>query len=65
MCVPRGLVVKLSPGAPKGPSWNLGSIFFSSLLFFFSSFFSFSFHLVFILGGTVLLCFCIQLTIFD
>ena len=50
--VARGLVVKLSPGAPKGPSSNLGMqdlfffasfLFFSFLVFFFF-FFSFSFH---------------------
>ena len=46
MCVPRGLVVKLSPSALKGPSSNLGSTFFSLLLFFsfLLFFFSFSFH---------------------
>ena len=59
--VPRGLVVKHSPDAPKGTNSNPGK---TSLLFF-SSFFSFSFRLVFILGTTGLLCFYIQLTIFD
>ena len=38
VCVLRGLVVKLSPGAPKGPSSNLDSTFLSSLLFFYVSF---------------------------
>ena len=37
--VPRGLMVRLWPGAAKGPSSNLASTFSSSLLFF-----SFSFH---------------------
>ena len=38
-------------------------IFLFASFLFFPSFFSFSFHLVFILGLTVLLCFYIQLTI--
>ena len=42
MCVPRCLVVKFSPVAPKGPSSKLGSTFF--LRFFFFFFFSCSFH---------------------
>ena len=41
-------MVRLSPGAPKSPSSNLGSTFslrfFSFLFFFFSFFFSCSFH---------------------
>ena len=48
VCVPRCLVVKLSPGAPKGLSSNQGSTFslrfFSFLFFFFLFFFSCSFH---------------------
>ena len=48
LCLPRGLVVKLWPGAFKVLSSILGRIFFSSLLFFSSLvlffFFSFSFH---------------------
>ena len=53
---PRCLVVKRSPGTLKGLSSNPGSTFslrFFSFLFFLF-FFSFSFHVVFILGTTVL-----------
>ena len=53
LCVPRGLEVKLSHGAPKGPEIHSGQNLDSFLFFFFS----FSFRLVFILGITVLLCF--------
>ena len=49
-------MVKLRPGISK----VLGSIpGITSSLLFFSSFFTFSFRLVFILGITVLLCFYI------
>ena len=50
---------------PEGPEFDSKQHFFSSLLFFSFLLFSFSFHVVFILGKTVLLCFCIQLTIVD
>ena len=58
-CVPLGVVVKLRPDAPKVRS-SIPNTTFISWLLFFSSFFSFSFRLVFILGITVLLCFYIQ-----
>ena len=63
-CVPLGVVVKLRPDAPKVRS-SIPNTTFISWLLFFSSFFSFSFRLVFILRITVLLCFYIELTIFS
>ena len=58
-CVPRGVVVKLRPDAPKVGSSNANTTFISSLLFFSFLLFFFSFRLVFLLRITVLLCFYI------
>ena len=51
---------KASARCNEGPEFAPGQyLFLFASFLFFSSFFSFSFHLVFILGITVLLCFCI------